>query len=64
MTGKKSLQESVVSFGASFVSEGKKRNNIRAHIIILPGGIMMVDTALDINPGRPVSGPIHCENGR
>jgi len=66
MTGEKHLSGSSngAAFGASFNSEGKSQRDFRAHIVVLPGGTMIVDVALDINPGRPVSGPIHCENGR
>lgn len=53
-----------IAFGASFTSSGKSQREITAHIIIMKGGIMLVDTALDIAPGEPISGPIYCDNGR
>jgi hypothetical protein len=64
MTGKSQVDTpNGLSFGASFESSKSKRR-VTAHIIVMKGGIMLVDEALNIRPGRPVSGPIYCDNGR
>jgi hypothetical protein len=57
-------QLSGVAFGAPSETTGTSQRAMTAHIVIMPGGVMLVDTALDIKLGRPVSGPIHCDNGR
>ena len=68
MTGDKKRRQDTspngVAFGASFNSSGKRQRDLQAHIVVMPGGIMLVDTALDFAPGRPISGPIYCDNGR
>jgi hypothetical protein len=66
MDGKKRLSDESsngLAFGASFESSKSKRR-VTAHIIVMKGGIMLVDEALDLKPGRPISGPIYCDNGR
>ena len=59
--------QSVVAFGAPS-NDGVKRRRRVGHIIVLSGGIVMVDESLSKelkkSLGTPISGPIECESGR
>ena len=56
------------AFGAPSESTGLAQGELAGDIIILPGGMMLVDQASPLADcpelGRPVSGLIYCENGR
>jgi hypothetical protein len=56
------------AFGAPLDSNGLAQGELAGDIIILPGGVMLVDQAGPMADcpelGRPVSGLIHCDNGR
>jgi hypothetical protein len=53
-----------LAFGAPVESNGTTQASMTAHIVIMPGGVMLIDEALNLDIGKPVSGPIHCNNGR
>ena len=56
------------AFGAPHDGDGLAQGELTGDIIILPGGAMLVDQASPLADcpelGRPVSGLIHCDNGR
>lgn len=57
-----------VAFGAPLDATGTPQAAIRGQIVILPGGVMLVDQGLREGLrsalGRIISGPIECANGR
>jgi hypothetical protein len=60
--------DGAVAFAAPGDTSGTAQRAMRGHIIVLPGGVLLVDEALS-EPlraalGREVSGPIECKNGR
>jgi len=67
MTGKAHESASNgAAFAASFQSDGKAQSSMTAHVIVMPGGIMLIDEAVKLETlkTKPCSGPIHCNNGR
>lgn len=57
-------QSGGVAFAAPLDSRGTGQKQMKAHIIVLPGGLVLVDTGLNISLGTVASGPIECKNGR
>lgn len=57
-------QSGGVAFAAPLNSRGTAQKQMKAHIIVLPGGLVLVDTSLNISLGTVASGPIECKNGR
>jgi hypothetical protein len=53
-----------VAFGAPVDSDGTSQRRLVGQIIIMPGGLVLVDERLNINLGQVASGPIECKNGR
>jgi hypothetical protein len=56
------------AFGAPSESTGLAQGDLAGDIIILPGGVMLVDQSSPLADcpelGRPITGPIYCDNGR
>jgi len=53
-----------IAFAAPLESTGTPQKRLVAHIIVLPGGTLLVDEKLSHLFGKPLSGPIECKNGR
>jgi len=53
-----------IAFGAPTESSGKSQKSMTPHIIVMRGRIMLVDDAISVRTKRPMSGSIHCSNGR
>lgn len=55
-------------FAAPVETSGTPQQAMVGHIIVLPGGLLLVDDSLPAHIraglGRIVSGPIECKNGR
>lgn len=60
--------DGAVAFAAPASTTGTAQRAMRGHIIVLPGGLLLVDDSLS-EPlksalGQVISGPIECKNGR
>jgi hypothetical protein len=72
MTGSPAHPEDAKEGGAAFAAPientGTNQRTMRGHIIVLPGGVLLVDESLSpklrASLGTRVSGPIECKNGR
>jgi hypothetical protein len=53
-----------LAFGAPVESGGTHQRRLTGQIIILPGGLVLVDQRLKLTLGMVASGPIECRNGR
>lgn len=53
-----------LAFGAPIDSSGTSQRKLVGQIIIMPGGLVLVDERLNIKLGQVASGPIECKNGR
>jgi len=53
-----------LAFGAPIEAGGTSQRRLTGHIIVMPGGLVLVDERLPLTLGRVVSGPIECRNGR
>lgn len=53
-----------LAFGAPLDSNGTSQRTLVGQIIIMPGGLVLVDERLTIKLGQVASGPIECKNGR
>ena len=53
-----------LAFGAPVDSDGTSQRKLVGQIVILPGGLVLVDERLNIKLGQVASGPIECKNGR
>lgn len=60
--------DGAVAFAAPADTKGTAQRAMRGHIIVLPGGLLLVDQGLSKSLrdalGQPISGPIECKNGR
>lgn len=53
-----------VAFAAPVDSSGTNQASLQGHIIIMPGGLVLVDEAINVKLGQPIPGAIECKNGR
>lgn len=53
-----------LAFGAPVNSSGTPQRRLTGRIIVMPGGLVLVDAKLNLKLGRVISGPIECKNGR
>jgi hypothetical protein len=53
-----------LAFGAPIEASGTHAKRLTGHIIIMPGGLVLVDERLTLTLGKVASGPIECKNGR
>ena len=52
------------AFSAPVDASGTNQASLRGHIIIMPGGLVLVDETIKVKLGQPIPGPIECRNGR
>lgn len=64
--GSNRLQDyrSGAAFSAPVDANGTNQASLQGHIVVLPGGLVLVDMSLKLALGEAVPGSIECKNGR